>query len=173
MDNLISVLLSECGVDTARATSVASTIFDVRDVPRLEGAEIDYFRTSVTKILYVAKRVKPECLTAVAFLTTRVAVCDVVDLSKLRRLLGYLRYSRHRGIARKIDDPMEVGGTRVQRCGLRRTLTDWAVTHGVRHRCWKRRTVPSRQQTGGKRIVVIYNIMISAVDCVVNISAIV
>ena len=84
---------------------------------------IDYFRTFVTKLLFVvAKRVKPACLMAVAYLSTRVAFCDVDDMAKLLRLLGYLRYSRHRGNALKIDDPMEVGGTRVySMCSLYHT----------------------------------------------------
>ena len=46
---------------------------------------------SMAKLLYVAKRVKPEMLTAVAFLTTRAVAPDTDDMAKLQRALGYLR----------------------------------------------------------------------------------
>ena len=59
-------------------------------------------------MLYLSKRVKPECLTAVAFLSTRVEVCDIDDLAKLHRLLGYLRASRHRGIVLRIGEHMTI-----------------------------------------------------------------
>jgi hypothetical protein len=64
--------------------------------------------THVAKILYLAKRVKPECLTAVAFLSTRVTMTDIDDLAKLRRLLGYIRYSHTRGIVLRVGDTMVV-----------------------------------------------------------------
>jgi hypothetical protein len=38
--------------------------------------------------------VRPECLTAVAFLATRVECCDIDNLTKLQRLLGFLRGTR-------------------------------------------------------------------------------
>jgi hypothetical protein len=37
----------------------------------------------VAKILYIAKQVKPECLTAVSFLTSRVEAYDTDDLRKV------------------------------------------------------------------------------------------
>jgi hypothetical protein len=48
-----------------------------------------WFHTHVAKLLYLAKRVRPEMLTAISFLTTRVQACDQDDLAKLRRALGY------------------------------------------------------------------------------------
>ena len=44
-----------------------------------------YFRTYVAKLLYMAKRVKPEMLGAVSFLATRALEPDVDDLTKLER----------------------------------------------------------------------------------------
>lgn len=60
----------------------------------------------MAKLLYLAKRVRPECLTAVSFLATRVTSCDIDDMAKLRRVLGYLRGTRERGITLKIGDHM-------------------------------------------------------------------
>jgi len=47
-------------------------------------------------------------LTTVAFLTTRVNVCDKDDLGKLRRLLAYLRGTKERGVILRIGERMEV-----------------------------------------------------------------
>jgi len=47
----------------------------------------------VAKLLFVAKRARPDILLAVSFLTTRVKEPDYDDWKKLIRLLGYLRGS--------------------------------------------------------------------------------
>ncbi len=46
-------------------------------------------------ILYIAKRVKPEFLSAVSFLTSTAGAYDTDDLGKGRRLLGYIRKTTH------------------------------------------------------------------------------
>ena len=51
---------------------------------------------------------KPECLTAVAFLSTRVSMSDIDDLAKLRRLLEYIRHTRTRGIVLRVGRAMTV-----------------------------------------------------------------
>ena len=71
-------------------------------------ADVDFFHSYVAKMLYVAKRVRPDCLTAVSFLSTRVQAPDLDDLAKLRRLLGYLLSTQTRGIVLRIGDSMSV-----------------------------------------------------------------
>jgi len=93
-----------CGTESTKATPAASNFFDVRDITRSTESEEKWFHTNVAKVLYLAKRVRPECLTAIAFLTTRVQKCDIDDLAKLRRLLGYVRFTRARRIV------LQVGG---------------------------------------------------------------
>jgi hypothetical protein len=56
----------------------------------------------------VAKRTRPECLAAVAFLATRVTMSDEDDMEKLMRLLGYMLATPHRGIAFKIGKFMSL-----------------------------------------------------------------
>ena len=77
---------------------------------RADQESTKYFRTFVAKVLYVAKRVRPECLTAVSFLSTRVNDCDIDDLQKLDRLLGYILATRDRGIVLRIGDTISVNG---------------------------------------------------------------
>ena len=43
---------------------------------------------------------RPECLTAVAYLATRVTKCDGDDVEKLHRLVLYIRSTRDRGVLR-------------------------------------------------------------------------
>ena len=97
MDKCVDDILSGYGVMTTKVTPGAVVLFDFRDAPRATELETKWFHTHVAKILYLAKRVKPECLTAVAFLSTRVTVADIDDLATLRRLLGYTKHTRTRG----------------------------------------------------------------------------
>jgi Reverse transcriptase (RNA-dependent DNA polymerase) len=56
------------------------------------------FHSIVAKMLYLAKRTRPECLTAVAYLATRVSRCTEDDWDKLTRLLRYINDTKERGI---------------------------------------------------------------------------
>ncbi len=71
-------------------------------------AVVQLFRTFVAKLLYLAKKVRPECLVAVALLTTRVHDVDADDSNKLRSLFGYLRAANNRGIVLRVGDNMTV-----------------------------------------------------------------
>ena len=106
MDNCVKDILSGCGVDVTQVTPVASILFDVRDSPKATEEEMKWFHTNVAKVLYLSQRVRPECLTAVAFLTTGVNFCDRDYLAKLTRLLGYVRYARNKGIVLRVGDTM-------------------------------------------------------------------
>ena len=46
-----------------------------------------WFHHLTAQLVYLAKRVKPECLTAVAYLATRVTRCNVDDVDKLHRVI--------------------------------------------------------------------------------------
>jgi hypothetical protein len=49
-------------------------------------------------ILYLAKRARPELVTAVSYLATRLTKCDGDDVDKLIRLIRYIRGTRHMGM---------------------------------------------------------------------------
>ena len=51
---------------------------------------------------------RPECLVAVAFLTTRMHAVDVDDMVELKRVMGYLRATQHRGIVLRVGKEMAV-----------------------------------------------------------------
>ena len=109
MKKLIDDIIAGCGVTSERSTPATEELFNVRDnAEKLSLPQREYFRTYVAKLLYVAKRVRPEILTAVSFLTTRVLVCDTDDLAKLHRVLGYVLKTRERGIVLRVGDTMVV-----------------------------------------------------------------
>jgi hypothetical protein len=96
-------------VDTPKATPAAPTLFTTRETsPKATEEEAEWFHSYTAKLLYLAKRVRPEMLTAVGFLTTRVNCCDEDDLAKLRRALGYLYGTKERGIVLRIGESVQV-----------------------------------------------------------------
>ena len=98
-EGYIAELLENSGVDGTAKTPAADNLYEVREETPLASKETsDWFHSQVAKILYLAKRTKPECLTAVAFLTTRVTKCNLDDVVKLMRLIKYIRRTKDTGI---------------------------------------------------------------------------
>jgi hypothetical protein len=58
---------------------------------KLQNANRVYLHSTVAKLLYLAKRARPDVLTVVIFLCTRVQDATVEDERKLIRVLGYLK----------------------------------------------------------------------------------
>ena len=106
MQKTVDDVLEGCGVDKCCATPATDNLFVIREAPKVSEKEAIWCRSYVAKVLYIAKRVKPECLTAVSFLTSRVGVYDIDDLGKVRRLLGYIRKTRTAGVCFRIGSDM-------------------------------------------------------------------
>ena len=91
-----------------RARSPATDgLFDTTEGSELvpEGTRV-WFHSVVAKLSYLAKRAKPECLTAVAYLATRVTRCTTGDVDKLKRVLKYVCDTKERGVTMR---PGEMG----------------------------------------------------------------
>ena len=86
----------------------SDNIFTIRDALKLEIDNSQWFHTQVAKLLYVAKRTRPDILLAVLFLTTRVQRLDEEDMNKLVRVLKYLKCSKNLGIFLRADKPFVV-----------------------------------------------------------------
>jgi hypothetical protein len=101
-EGYINDLLGSCGVDGESKTPASNELFEIDDKSnKLDKEQADWFHRQVAKLLYLAKRTKPECLTAVAFLATRVTKSTEEDKHKLSRLLKYVRSSKNIGIRLK------------------------------------------------------------------------
>jgi len=59
----------------------------------LDESERKYFHSTMAKLLYLAKRARPDILTLVIFLCTRVQYASKQDKEKLERVLGYLKWT--------------------------------------------------------------------------------
>lgn len=99
MTGYVDDMLREVGTSKGARTPATDGLFNVRPdaLTVSEGMRVMFHR-QVAKMLYLAKRARPDCLTAVAFLATRVTKCTVDDLAKLDQLMKYVWATRERGI---------------------------------------------------------------------------
>ncbi|MFN9979260.1 MAG: hypothetical protein ACK53Y_05070, partial [bacterium] len=75
-------------------TAATNNLFRTRmDVEKLSKRGATIYHSKVAKLLFVAKRARPDILLAVSFLTTRVKSSDMDDWRKLVRVLSYLKGS--------------------------------------------------------------------------------
>jgi hypothetical protein len=83
---------------TADAPATA-TLFEIDDsASALSPLALQRFHSLVAKLLYLAKRTRPDLLVVVSFLTTRVLCANELDLSKLKRAIRYIRATANLGI---------------------------------------------------------------------------
>jgi hypothetical protein len=98
MDGYVNDLLNEYEVTRTAATPAAEYLFTVRDSPKLEPKKAKIFHSIVAKLLYLGKRTRPDILTAVIFLSSRVQDSTEDDYAKLTRLLRYTNSTKTLGI---------------------------------------------------------------------------
>ena len=82
-------------------TPALSNLFDIRPVeasPLLTDEDKERLHSVIAQIIYLAKRVRPDLLVAVAFLTKQVSAPQKDDQGKLVRAIQYLRETAHMGI---------------------------------------------------------------------------
>ena len=87
------------GVKGVARSPATEGLFETRDgaAPVREPVRV-WFHKIVAMVLYLAKRTKPECLVAVAYLATRVHKCTLDDVEKLQRLVRYIHATRDSGV---------------------------------------------------------------------------
>jgi hypothetical protein len=91
MNGMIEEALDDWGITDTAITPAKSKLFLSNDKsPKLEEKDRERFHSMVAKMLYIAKRGRPDIITAVAALTTRVDRATVEDMEKLVRVLKYL-----------------------------------------------------------------------------------
>lgn len=83
-------------VESHVSTPANDDLFNVDDSMELLSVKRkELFHSLVAKLLYMSKRARPDILTAVAFLTTRVLNPNIQDWYKLKRLMKYLYGTRN------------------------------------------------------------------------------
>jgi len=108
MAGYVNDLLQEADVHGTAASPAGDHLFTVRQIPSLSLSESKRFHTLTAKLLYLAKRSRPDILLAVSFLTTRVTTPTQDDLKKLERVIKYLNGTIDFGITLTVDSPLRV-----------------------------------------------------------------
>jgi hypothetical protein len=98
MNKYISEVLKFTDVKGRVATPATSGLYSIVDSDPLDADAREYFHSVVAKLLYLSKRVRPDLLTAVGFLTKRVTMATKMDQVKLERVLRYLNATAHLGL---------------------------------------------------------------------------
>jgi hypothetical protein len=116
-DGDVGVTMQGCEEDIVKgagdvkmaATPALDNLFDTNTSLSLVPEDIrQWYHTYTAKLLYLSKRARPEIMTAVSYLCTRVDKCTQEDIGKLNRVLGYLKSTKGRGIRFKIGDSKTV-----------------------------------------------------------------
>jgi hypothetical protein len=99
MDNYTRDILSDCKVSGTAPTPAKEDLFYIDlNSKLLNTIERQEFHTVVARVLYMAIRVRPDLLTAITFLSSRVAAPTEQDQDKLMRVLMYLNATINLGI---------------------------------------------------------------------------
>lgn len=92
-------IMKRSGVKGSARTPATEGLFETREGAATVAEPVRvWFHKIVAMVLYLAKRTKPECLVAVAFLATRVNKCTTDDVDKLQRLVRYIHAARDSGV---------------------------------------------------------------------------
>jgi hypothetical protein len=91
MTAMVEQVIEEMGVNSSARTPATNELFQVDEKsPALDKERKERFHSTVAKLLYMAKRARPDILTAVSFLTTRCTCSTEQDWEKLIRIAKYL-----------------------------------------------------------------------------------
>jgi hypothetical protein len=109
MEGYIYDILESYDVRDFVVTPAQADLFDIHpESERLSSASSDEFHSRVARLLYLAKRVRPDILTAVIFLTTRVKASTKQDMKKLNRVLAYLNSTAEMGLVLEAGKTIQV-----------------------------------------------------------------
>lgn len=100
MDGFMEDLFEELGdrFSGICETPAKKDLFEVGESEALEANEKYLFQSLTAKLLCLSKRVRPNILVAISFLTKRIQCPNQSDFTKLERVIKYLRGTKEMGI---------------------------------------------------------------------------
>ncbi|KAA8498721.1 Copia protein [Porphyridium purpureum] len=111
MQGYVDALIEESGTRGTAKTPAGASLYEVRsDAVGLGAERARRYHTLVCKLLYLAKRIRPDLLTTVAMLVTRTDKPSVDDEMKLSRALKYLNGTRGLHLTLGASDELAVIG---------------------------------------------------------------
>ena len=109
MDGYVDDMLCRYNVRGSTTSPATEQLFQIdEDSDRLDEQQLSDFHSKVATLLYLTKRVRPDCLCATIFLTSRVLCATVEDGRKLDRLLKYINGTREMGITLECGETLQV-----------------------------------------------------------------
>ena len=109
MSGYVNEFLSEYEVQGHAVSPATDDLFKSNENDeRLDKEQSETFHSRVAKLLYLAKRIRPDILTAVAYLSTRVQCSTVKDMEKLNRVLKYINKTKELVLRLNSNDPMVI-----------------------------------------------------------------
>ena len=109
MKKLIEEALQEMPVQGTVTSPANENLFKINEEsPMLSKKSKDAFHSMVAKLLYVAKRARPDILLAISFLTTRVLAPTEEDMTKLVRVMKYLQGTKDLTLCIEGSDGMQL-----------------------------------------------------------------
>ena len=108
MKKYIAELLLLADVKGTVATPATDKLYIISESAILDSERAEYYHSIVAKILYLSKRVRPDLLTALGFLTKRVREPTEEDMLKLIRVLRYLNGTQDLGLTLQPDKDLAV-----------------------------------------------------------------
>ena len=99
MEGYVNDFLEEYEIEGCASTPGTDKLFTVDATSEpLAPDQAEIYHSRVAKLLYLAKRVRPDIMTSVAFLSTRVMGPTAEDLVKLNRVFRYINGTKDMGI---------------------------------------------------------------------------
>ena len=111
MDGYVSDMLTEYGVAPRSRSATPATVdlFMHEGSPEpVSGDQKEMFRSRVAKILYLAKRVRPDLLLLCSILASRVNAPSIQDWNELERALRYINSTKDLGVRLEIGRELTV-----------------------------------------------------------------
>ena len=109
MDGYTRDLLDLYEVVGDRATPATVDLYVVTEgLTVVDDDQMSEFKSRVMKIMFLAQRARPDILTAVNFLSTRMLKCTAEDLAKLDRVLMYLHATPGLGLTLRASNAIEL-----------------------------------------------------------------
>ena len=95
-------------IDGTKTYPATKDLFKIGESELLDIIKKEFFHSTVARLLYLAKRTRPDLLLSISYLAKRVQQPNQDDLLKLERVVKYLRGTEKMGIILEADKILNI-----------------------------------------------------------------